>query len=73
MVAATEPEVDVDSAEPPTVLVIATGGTIAGVQNDPDDPDRYRAGSLTAEQIMASVPDLNRHARIESQQFSNGY
>lgn len=71
MVAATEPEVDVDSAEPPTVLVIATGGTIAGVQNDPDDPDRYRAGSLAAEQILASVPDLKRHARIESQQFSN--
>lgn len=56
---------------PPKVMVIATGGTIAGVQNDPKDPDLYRAGSLTAEQIIASVPGLDRYARVETIQFSN--
>ncbi|MGE4070875.1 MAG: asparaginase [Lysobacterales bacterium] len=60
-----------DSADLPIVLVIATGGTIAGVQNVDDDPDHYRAGSLSAEQIVESVPELKRHARIESLQFSN--
>ena len=65
------PDADTDTVELPKVLVIATGGTIAGVQKDPTDPDLYRAGSLTAEQILASVPDLKRHARIESEQFSN--
>ena len=55
----------------PTVLVIATGGTIAGIQNTDDDPDRYRAGSLSAEQIVASVPELANHALIETLQFSN--
>ena len=48
--------------ELPTVLVLATGGTIAGVQNDPNDPARYKAGSLTAEEILASVPGLGEHA-----------
>ena len=57
--------------ELPTVLVLATGGTIAGVQNDPNDPARYKAGSLTAEEILASVPGLGEHARMEVEQFSN--
>ncbi|HAU24819.1 MAG TPA: hypothetical protein DHV53_01145 [Gammaproteobacteria bacterium] len=55
----------------PVVLVIATGGTIAGVQEDPDDPERYRAGTLSADQITASVPALTEHAVIEAEQFSN--
>jgi hypothetical protein len=55
----------------PVVLIVATGGTIAGVQNDPSDPNRYRAGTLSAEEIVASVPGLAEHARIETVQFSN--
>ena len=69
--AAAEPAADAQAAEPPRVLVIATGGTIAGVQNDPRDPALYRSGSLTAEQIVATVPGIERHARIETEQFSN--
>ncbi len=55
----------------PKVLVIATGGTIAGVQNAPGTLGSYRAGTLTAEQITASVPELARYARVETEQFSN--
>ena len=55
----------------PVVLVVATGGTIAGVQNVQGDPDRYRAGSLSAEQVVESVPKLKDYARIETLQFSN--
>jgi L-asparaginase len=55
----------------PKVLVIATGGTIAGVQQAPGTLGGYRAGTLTAEQIIASVPELARHARVETEQFSN--
>lgn len=60
-----------DSASLPKVLIIATGGTIAGVQDAPGTLGRYRAGSLTAEQVVASVPELARHARVEAEQFSN--
>lgn len=61
----------VDTASLPRVLVIATGGTIAGVQQQPGTLGGYRAGTLTAEQIIASVPELSRHARVEAEQFSN--
>lgn len=60
-----------DESELPVVLVIATGGTIAGVQEDPTDPERYRAGTLRADQITESVPALSEHAIIEAEQFSN--
>lgn len=60
-----------DSTALPTVIVIATGGTIAGVQQQPGTLGDYRAGTLTAEQIIASVPELGRHARVEAEQFSN--
>jgi L-asparaginase len=55
----------------PTVVVIATGGTIAGVQQQPGTLGDYRPGTLTAAQIVASVPELARHARIETEQFAN--
>ncbi|MEO0436186.1 MAG: asparaginase [Pseudomonadota bacterium] len=55
----------------PKILIIATGGTIAGVQDDPNDPSRYRAGSLSAQDIIKSVPELENHAVIETLQFSN--
>lgn len=60
-----------DTTLRPKVLLIATGGTIAGVQNAPGTLGGYRAGALTAEQILASVPELARHATVESEQFSN--
>lgn len=59
------------SAPLPKVLVIATGGTIAGVQDAPGTTGRYRAGALTAEQVIASVPELARHAEVEAEQFAN--
>jgi L-asparaginase type II len=60
-----------DSTPRPKVLVIATGGTIAGVQQEPGGIGAYRAGALTAEQIIASVPPLSRYAQVEAEQFSN--
>jgi L-asparaginase type II len=60
-----------DSTARPKVLVIATGGTIAGVQQEPGGIGGYRAGALTAEQIIASVPPLSRYAQVEAEQFSN--
>jgi L-asparaginase type II len=53
------------------VLLVATGGTIAGVQNAPGTLGGYRAGALTAEQVIASVPELARFAEVETEQFSN--
>jgi L-asparaginase len=55
----------------PRVLVIGTGGTISGAQEKPGTLAGYRAGQLTAEQIVASVPGLDKIARVETEQFAN--
>jgi L-asparaginase type II len=59
------------TAPKPKVLVIGTGGTISGVQEKPGTTAAYRAGGLTTEQIVASVPGLDQIARIETEQFAN--
>ncbi len=58
-------------APKPKVLLVATGGTIAGAQQAPGTLGGYRAGALTAEQVIASVPELARFAQVETEQFSN--
>lgn len=69
---ATAPAANAASAAAlPKVLVIGTGGTIAGAQAAPGTLGGYTAGALPAEAIIASVPELSRHAVIESEQFSN--
>ena len=60
-----------NAAPRPKVLVIATGGTIAGVQDAPGTLGAYRAGALTAGQILASVPEIATVAEVETEQFSN--
>jgi L-asparaginase type II len=55
----------------PTVRIIATGGTIAGVQDAPGTLGAYRAGTKTVSEIVQSVPELARFAEIETEQFSN--
>jgi L-asparaginase len=57
-------------ADLPRVLVIATGGTIAGEQGEPGTLAGYEIRKPIAE-IVAQVPELKRHAQVETEQFSN--
>jgi L-asparaginase len=54
----------------PKVLVLATGGTIAGEQKDPGTQEGYEIRRSIAE-VLASVPEARKYARIDSEQFSN--
>ncbi len=49
------------AAEPPRVKLFATGGTISN----------RAGGRLTHEELVKSMPDVGRYARVESEQFSN--
>lgn len=49
------------TAEPPRVHLVATGGTISN----------RSGGRLTAEELVDLIPDLAQHARVESEQFAN--
>ncbi len=52
------------------IVVLATGGTIAGV-GEAGKTAGYKPGSLTAEQLLAAVPELEQVADIEAIQVCN--
>jgi L-asparaginase len=54
----------------PRVLVIATGGTIAGEQGEPGTLAGYEIRKPIAE-IVAQVPELKKYSQVETEQFSN--
>jgi L-asparaginase len=54
----------------PHVLIIATGGTIAGEQGEPGTLGGYEIRRPIAE-IVAQVPEIKRYAQVETEQFSN--
>lgn len=49
------------AAELPRVRVVATGGTISN----------RAGGRLTADDLIRTIPELERYARVEGEQFSN--
>lgn len=54
----------------PRVLVLATGGTIAG-QADPRASGAYKSGAITGEQLLKSVPELEKIAKLQAEQISS--
>ena len=58
------------SGSKPKVVVLATGGTIAGV-GEAGKTAGYKPGSLTAEELLSAVPQLADVAEIEAVQVCN--
>jgi L-asparaginase len=58
------------AADPPAIMVLATGGTIAGAA-DARSHAGYDAGKVTAAQLIASVPGIDKVARLQSEQISS--
>lgn len=59
------------------VLILGTGGTIAGVAESPDQHTGYRAAALSVEQLVAAVPALKDYdletrqvAQVDSKDMS---
>ena len=59
-----------NDSEKPRVVILATGGTIAGV-GEIGKTAGYAPGSLTAEELISEVPLLERIARIDTVQICN--
>ena len=59
-----------DSGNRPKVVILATGGTIAGV-GEAGKTAGYKPGSLTAEELLSAVPQLADVAEIEAVQICN--
>jgi L-asparaginase len=54
----------------PSILLIATGGTIAG-KGAPGKTTNYRPGEISVEALLESVPGIQEIADIEAIQFLN--
>lgn len=55
----------------PTVTVIGTGGTIAGVSRTPTSFQDYRGAQLPIEQMVGELPELDQVAQVSTTQFDN--
>lgn len=58
------------AASLPRILVLATGGTIAG-QADPRASGAYKSGQITGEQLIQAVPGLDKLANLNAEQISS--
>ena len=58
-------------AQKRNVYIIATGGTIAGRAGSASATVGYKAGELTVEQLIASVPGLDTLANLTGEQLCN--
>ena len=54
------------------VLLLATGGTIAGRGADSASLNTYTAGALAGEELLAAVPPLQNLAETAVEQVANG-
>src|SRR4029079_1366962 len=57
-------------ADLPKVLVLATGGTIAGEQKEPGALDGYEI-KKSVNEVVALVPEIKKYAQVETEQFLN--
>jgi L-asparaginases, type II len=55
----------------PKVVILGTGGTIAATGGSATDLTNYKAGDLTADEIIAAVPSLKDFAQISAEQVDN--
>src|SRR6516164_5677402 len=54
----------------PNVVVLATGGTIAGAANT-NVQAGYTSGQVGVEQLIAAVPEAKKIANLRGEQISN--
>ena len=57
--------------DPPHVVVLSTGGTIAGRGGSTLSLTEYQAGSLLGRELVDAVPELERFARVRAEQICN--
>jgi L-asparaginase len=55
----------------PTVVVLSTGGTIAGKGAATTALSEYKAGSILGEQLVAAVPEIKQYANVRVEQVVN--
>jgi L-asparaginase len=60
-----------ENADLPNVVVLSTGGTIAGRGGSTLSLTEYKAGSLLGSELVEAVPEIERFARVRVEQVCN--
>ena len=55
----------------PRVVVLSTGGTIAGRGNSSTSLSEYKAGEVLGEQLVEAVPEIRQYAEVRVEQIVN--
>jgi L-asparaginase len=55
----------------PAVLVISTGGTIAGKGASSTSLSEYKSGSILGEELISAVPEIKQSANVKVEQLLN--
>src|SRR5262245_9654478 len=59
------------SKELPTIVVLSTGGTIAGRGGTTTTLAGYKAGQILGEELVAAVPEIKQYANVRVEQVVN--
>ncbi len=57
-------------AQKRNVMILATGGTIAGVGQAGSTDTRYTAGKMPIDQLLNAVPDIHKLANVKGEQIA---
>src|SRR5581483_9252251 len=60
-----------NAAALPLVVVLSTGGTIAGRGGSKMNLTEYQAGSFMGAELLEAVPEVEQFARVRVEQVSN--
>ena len=60
-----------ENADRPRVVILSTGGTIAGRGGSTLSLTEYKAGSLLGRELVEAVPEIERFARVQVEQICN--
>ena len=61
----------VSAASRPRVLVLATGGTIAGSAASPENVTGYQAGVIGIDELLSAVPEIQSYVDVQGEQLCN--
>lgn len=55
----------------PHIIILATGGTIAGTAESNTQTSGYKSGEIGVQTLIKAVPEINKIASVDGQQISN--
>ena len=55
----------------PHIVILATGGTIAGSAASNTQTTGYKAGAIGVQTLINAVPEMSKVARIDGEQLAN--